>query len=324
MRHELARRAAACLALLVGLTAGASAQDYPAKAIRFVIPFAPGGGTDLIGRIIAQALNESLRQTIVVDNRGGAGSTLGTDIVAKALPDGYTMLLGNISLAFNAELYKSLPYNAIRDLAPVTLAAVQPNILVVHPSLPAKSIVELVALARARPGQITYASAGTGSGTHLAGELLALLLKINLIHIPYKGTGPALGDVVGGQVQMMVSTFASALPHVKTGRLRALGVTTAKRSAAAPEVPTLIEAGVPGFEYSTWYGIFFPAKTPRAIVERLNAAALKVLGQDDLRRRFDAQGVEPLGSTPAEFSAYLKSETEKWGKVVKATGAKGE
>jgi tripartite-type tricarboxylate transporter receptor subunit TctC len=324
MRHELARRAAACLALLAGLTAGASAQDYPAKAIRFVIPFAPGGGTDLIGRIIAQALNESLRQTIVVDNRGGAGSTLGTDIVAKALPDGYTMLLGNISLAFNAELYKSLPYNAIRDLAPVTLAAVQPNILVVHPSLPAKSIVELVALARARPGQITYASAGTGSGTHLAGELLALLLKINLIHIPYKGTGPALGDVVGGQVQMMVSTFASALPHVKTGRLRALGVTTAKRSAAAPEVPTLIEAGVPGFEYSTWYGIFFPAKTPRAIVERLNAAALKVLGQDDLRRRFDAQGVEPLGSTPAEFSAYLKSETEKWGKVVKATGAKGE
>jgi tripartite-type tricarboxylate transporter receptor subunit TctC len=324
MRHELARRAAACLALLSGLTAGASAQDYPTKPIRFVIPFAPGGGTDLIGRIIAQALNEPLRQTIVVDNRGGAGSTLGTDIVAKSLPDGYTMLLGNISLAFNAELYKNLPYNAIRDLAPVTLAAVQPNILVVHPSLPAKSIPEFAALARARPGQITYASAGTGSGTHLAGELLALLLKINLIHIPYKGTGPALSDVVGGQVQMMVSTFASALPHVKTGRLRALGVTTAKRSAAAPEVPTLMEAGVPGFEYSTWYGIFFPARTPRAIVDRLNTAALKVLGQDDLRHRFDAQGVEPLGSTPAEFSAYLRSETEKWGKVVKATGAKGE
>jgi tripartite-type tricarboxylate transporter receptor subunit TctC len=302
----------------------AGAQTYPVKPVRLIVPFAPGGGTDLIGRILALSLGEALGQSIVVDNRGGAGSSLGTELATRAAPDGYTLLLGNISLAFNAELYKNLSYDARRDLAPVSLVAVQPNILVIHPSLPAKTVAEFATLARARPGQIAYGSAGTGSGTHLAGELLKMLLKIDLLHVPYKGTGPALTNLVGGQVQMMVSTFASALPHVRTGRMRALGVTTVKRSPAAPDVPTLIEAGVPGFEYSTWYAVFAPTGTPRPIVEQLNKALHQLNGRDELKQRFDAQGVEPMVSTPAELAAYLRSETVKWGKVVKATGARGE
>ena len=300
--------------------AATTSPTYPFKPIRFVVPFAPGGGTDIIARLVAQQLNETLGQPVVVDNRGGAGSTLGTDIVAKAPTDGYTMLLGNISLAFNAWLYKKLPYNAIKDLAPVTRVAVQPNIVVIHPSVPAKSIKEFADHARAQPGKLSFASAGAGSGTHLAGEMLKDRLKIDLLHIPYKGTGPALTDLIGGQVQMMVSTFASALPHVKSGRLRALGVTSAKRSPAAPDVPTLGESGVPDYDYSTWYALFVPAGTPRAVIDKLNQATRKVLASDDMKQKFAAQGLEPLSSTPAEITAYLRSETEKWGKVVRAAG----
>jgi len=320
------RPSAEVIALLIAVSATAHAastylrQEYPTKAIRFIVPFAPGGGTDIIARIIASQLNEALGQAVVVDNRGGAGSTVGTDLTAKAPADGYTILLGNISLAFNASLYKALPYNALTDLAPVTLVAVQPNIVVIHPSVPAKSINELVAAARAKPGLLAYASAGTGSGTHLAGEMLKMSLKIDLLHIPYKGTGPALTDLIGGQVQMMVSTFASALPHVRSGRLRALGVTSAKRSRAAPDIPTLIEAGVPGYDYSTWYGVLAPAGTPRAIIDKLNRTLRSTLALEDMKQKFDAQGVEPLASTPAEFSSYLKTETEKWTKVVRAAG----
>lgn len=312
----------ACCACVAGANAQTVAQytGYPTKPIRFVVPFAPGGGTDIIARIVAQQLNELLGQPVVVDNRGGAGSTLGTDIVAKAPADGYTMLLGNISLAFNAWLYKKLPYNAIRDLAPVTLVAVQPNIVVIHPSVPAKSIKEFADYARAQPGRLSYASAGAGSGTHLAGEMLKDRLKIDLVHVPYKGTGPALTDLIGGQVQMMVSTFASALPHVKSGRLRALGVTSAKRSPAAPDVPTLGESSVPDYDYSTWYALFMPAGTPRAVIDKLNQATRKVLASGDMKQKFDAQGLEPLSSTPSELAAYLRSETEKWGKVVRAAG----
>lgn len=302
----------------------AQAQDYPNKAIRFVVPFAPGGGTDIIGRIIAQALNETLGQPVVVDNRGGAGSTLGTEIVAKSLADGYTILFGNISLAFNATLYTKLRYDTMRDLAPISLSAVQPNILVIHPGLPAKNLKEFIELARANPGKYNYASAGTGSGTHLAAELLKLQTKIDIVHVPYKGTGPALTDLLGGQINMMVSTFASALPHVKSGRMRALGVTTAKRSPATPDVPTLIEGGVAGYDYSTWYGLLAPAGTAKTIIDKLNAANRKVLTRDDIRQKLESQGVDPIFNSPAEFSAYLKSETEKWGKVVKATGAKAE
>ena len=314
------------LVLAVALAAGSVAlsptaafgQVYPAKPIRFVVPFAPGGGTDIIARIVAQQLHEALGQPVVVDNRGGAGSTLGTDIVAKAPADGYTMLLGNISLAFNAWLYRKLPYNAVKDLAPVTMVAVQPNIVVVHPSVPAKTIKEFAELARKQPGKLTFASAGAGSGTHLAGEMIKDIFKVDMLHVPYKGTGPALSDLIGGQVKMMVSTFASALPHVKSGKLRALGVTSLKRSAATPDVPTLDESGVPGYDYSTWYALFVPAGTPRSAIEKLNQATRKVLAQAETRQRLDGQGVEALGGTAAELGAYLKSETAKWGKVVRA------
>ncbi len=307
-------------ALVIVAHGSAAAQNYPTKAIRFVVPFAPGGGTDIIARVLAQRLNEKLGQPVVIDNRGGAGSTVGTDIVAKAPADGYTLLLGNISLAFNAWLYKSLPYNAVRDLAPVTMVAVQPNIVVIHPSVPAKSIREFADYARANPGKLSYASAGAGAGTHLAGEMLKDRLKIDMLHVPYKGTGPAITDLIGGQVQVMISTFASALPHVKSGRLRALGVTSARRSAATPDVPTLIESGVPDFDYSTWYALFVPAATPRPVIDKLNQVTRQALAADDMKQKFDAQGVEPWSGTAAELGAYVRAETEKWGKVVRAAG----
>ncbi len=320
----MSARAAIFFAALLATAPSAQAQKYPERPIRMVVPFAPGGGTDIIGRIVGQGLSEALGQPVVIDNRGGAGSTLGTEIAAKSPADGYTLLFGNISLAFNATLYTRLRYDTLRDLAPVTLAAVQPNILVINPAIPARSLKEFIDLARTNPGKYNYASAGTGSGTHLAAELLKLLTKIDIVHVPYKGTGPALTDLLGGQVNMMVSTFASALPHVKSGRMRALAVTTAKRSPATPDVPTLIEGGVPGFDYSTWYGLLAPAGTPRAVIDTLNATTHKVLRRDDIRQRLEQQGVDPIMNTPAEFAAYLRSETEKWGKVVKATGAKAE
>ena len=306
--------------IATGATAQPAASDarYPTKPIRFVVPFAPGGGTDIVARLLAQRLNEGLGQPVVVDNRGGAGSTLGTDIVCKAPPDGYTLLLGNISLAFNAWLYKSLPYNAVRDLAPVSMVAVQPNIVVIHPSIPAKSIKEFTEYARANPGKLSYASAGSGSGTHLAGEMLKDRLRIDMLHVPYKGTGPAITDLIGGQVQVMISTFASALPHVRSGRLRALGVTSAKRSPATPEVPTLMESGVPDYDYSTWYALFMPAGTAPATIAKVNQVTRNALAAEDMKQKFDAQGVEPWTNTPTELGAYVRAETEKWGKVVRA------
>jgi tripartite-type tricarboxylate transporter receptor subunit TctC len=304
------------LAAACALAWSAHGQNYPTKSIRLIVPFAPGGGTDLIGRIVAQQMAEALGQQFVVDNRGGAGSVLGSDLASKAPPDGYTLLLGNISLAFNASLYRKLPFDAVRDLAPVSLVAVQPNILVINPGVPAKTLKEFVELARSQPGKLTYASAGTGSGTHLAMELLKLQLKLDIVHVPYKGTGPALTDVIGGQVSSMLSTFASALPHVRTGRLRALGVTGKARSQATPDVPTLIEAGVPDYEYSTWYGLLAPRGTPTVVVSKLAKTAGTILVSEDAKRKFEAQGVEPLVNTPAEFAAYLKSETTKWARVV--------
>jgi len=315
-----AQLAVTALALSISYTA--QAGEYPSKSVRMIVPFAPGGGSDIIARIFAEGMNEALGEPVVVDNRGGAGSTLGTALAAQAPADGYTLLLGNISLAFNASLYRKLPYEAVRDLAPVSLVAVQPNIMVINPGVPAKSLKEFIDLARAQPGKFAFASAGTGTGTHLAAELLKMELKIDLLHVPYKGTGPALNDLLGGQVQMILSTFASALPHVKSGRLRALGVSSVKRSSAAPDVPTLIEAGVPGFEYNTWYGLLAPAGTPRKVITKLNAASRRVLASNAIKQRYEGLGIEPLGDTPAEFSAYLKAETEKWGKVVRAAGIK--
>jgi tripartite-type tricarboxylate transporter receptor subunit TctC len=307
-------------AALLAVSSFVTAQDYPTRPIRMVVPFAPGGGSDLSGRILADGLHEALGQTVVVDNRAGAGSTIGADIVSKASPDGYTMLLGNISMAFNAALYKQLPYDTLRDFAPVSLVVDQPNIMVAHPSLPANTLKEFIALARSTPGKLTYGSAGVGSGTHLAMEMLLLTLKIDMVHVPYKGTGPTLIALLGNEITVFLSTFASALPHVKSGRLRTFGVTSTKRAGALPEAPTIAEAGVPGFEYSTWYGLLVPGGTPRAIIDKLNKATTGLLNSPEMRQRYLSQGMEPIPSTSAAYAARLKSETEKWGKVVRAAG----
>jgi tripartite-type tricarboxylate transporter receptor subunit TctC len=255
---------------------------------------------------------------VVVDNRPGAGSVLGCEVVSRSAPDGYTLLLGNISMAFNAALYEKLPFDTLRDFIPISLVTDQPNILVAHPSLPAKAFKEFIALSRSQPGKLTYASAGLGAGTHLAMEMLMMSQNIELVHVPYKGTGPALTALLGNQISVFFSTFASALPHVKAERLRAYAVTSAKRAPTLPEVPTVAESGVPGYEYSTWYGLLAPARTPRAITDKLNQTTATVLNAPDYRQRLLAQGLDPFPSTTMRFSAYLKSETAKWTKVVHA------
>jgi tripartite-type tricarboxylate transporter receptor subunit TctC len=311
------------LAWFDALPAAAQAP-YPAKTIRMIVPFPPGGGNDIVGRIVAQRLGEALGQQVIVDNRGGAGGTIGTDLLAKAPPDGYTLLVNNISLAVNATLYPKLGYDTLKDLAPVTLVGRQPNILVVHPSVPAKSVRDLLVLARAKPGQINYGSGGVGTAGHLATELLMIVTKVELVHVPYKGLGPALTDLMGGHVQLVISTLASALPQVKGGKMRALAVTTAQRSAFFPEVATMAEAGVAGYEFSTWYGLLAPAGTPRTVVERLNRESAKALGAPALKEQFASQGLEAAPSSPEEFGGYLKSEIAKWAPVVKKSGAKPE
>jgi len=321
-------RAAASLSAALALSAphaAAAAEPYPARPVRFVVAFPPGGGTDIIARSIAQKLGERLGQQVLVDNRPGAGGNIGTDIVAKSSPDGYTLLMGSAGpLAINASLFARMPFDPIKDLAPVTLAASTPNVLVVHPSLPAATVRELIALAKARPGEINFASSGHGTPAHLAGELFNSMAGVKLIHVPYKGAAPALADLLGGQVQLMFSTMPPALPHVKDGKLRALAVTSLKRSPAAPDLPTVDEIALPGFEANTWHGVVVPAGTPGAIVARLNREIVAILHLPDVVERLSGQGAEALGSTPEEFAAYIKSESVKWAKVVRDSGAKAE
>jgi tripartite-type tricarboxylate transporter receptor subunit TctC len=316
MIQRLAHAVAAVALAIVAISA--CAQSYPTRPVRMIAPFAPGGGTDISARILAEGLTRVLGQTVVVDNRPGAGSTLGTDLAAKASPDGYTLLLGNISMAFNAALYRKLPYDTVSDFAAISLVSDQPNILVAHPSLPAKTLGEFVALARSQPGKLTYGSAGTGSGTHLAMELLLMSQRMDLVHVPFKGTGPALTALLGNQISVFFSTYASALPHVKVDRLRAYAVTSAKRTATLPEVPTVTESGVPGYEYSTWYGLLAPVGVPKAILDKLSEATRSVLKMPDVRERYLSQGMDPVPTTPAEFAKLIRSEMDKWGKVVKA------
>ena len=300
------------------------AQQYPSRPIRLIVPFPPGGGNDIVARALAMKLGEGLGQSVVIDNRGGAGGTIGTDLTAKAPPDGYTLLVNNISLAVNHTLFPKLPYDTLRDLAPVSLIGRQPNVVVVHMGVPAKSMRELIDYARAKPGELTYGSGGVGTASHLATEMLKLMTRTDMVHVPYKGLGPALTDLVGGRLQLIISTMASAMPQMRSGKLRPLAVTTAQRSPFYPEVPTMNEAGVKGYEFSTWYGLLAPARTPGGIVDRLNAETGKALAAPALKEQFASQGLDPVASTPQEFANYLRSEVTKWRTVVKASGATTE
>jgi tripartite-type tricarboxylate transporter receptor subunit TctC len=319
------RRVAAALFIAVAFSGGANAQGWPEKPLRFIVGFTPGGPSDIIARALGQKLTELWTQQVVIENRPGAGGNIAAEIAAKSAPDGTTWLLGNNSiLATNQSLYRKLAYDPVKDFAPVALVAIQPNILVVNPGVPAGSVKELIALAKAKPGELNYASSGSGAAAHLAGELFKAMTGVEMVHVPYKGAQPALTDVIAGQVQLMFATSASAIPYIKAGRLRALAVTTAKRSATVPELPTVSEAGVPGFEAITWHGVVVPAATPAPLVERLNADIVRVLRMRDLRERLESLGAELAPGTPQDFAEYIAREIPKWAKVVKDSGARAE
>ena len=294
----------------------AAAQQYPTKPVRLIVGFAPGGATDIAARAVAQKLTESLRQSVLVDNRPGAAGNLAADLVARAAPDGYTILLVNATIAIPS-LFKSLPFDVNKDFAPISLVGAGPSALVVHPSLPVRKVPELIALAKKRPGELNYASGGTGNITHLAMVLLTGMTGIDMTHIPYKGGGPSTIATMSGEAQLMFSSVASTLAHIKSGRLRALGVSSAKRSLALPDVPTVAEAGLKGYEASSWYGLVVPAATPAPIVERLSTDTAKAVEGAELKEQLVSQGIEPVPGGAAEFSRYLRSEIPKWAKVIK-------
>jgi tripartite-type tricarboxylate transporter receptor subunit TctC len=298
------------------------AQQYPSKQIRVIVPFAPGGGADIIARILGQKMTDNWGQQVVVDNRAGASGNIGAEIVAKAAPDGYTLLMASSALAINPSVYKSVPYDAVKDFAPITQPGLLPNILVVHPSLPVKTVKELVALARTKPGQLSYASAGAGTGTHLAAEMFKLMAGVDLVHVPYKGGGALISDLLGGHVVLTFATLPSVMPYVKAGRLRAVAMTTAKRWPGLPEVPTVTESGFKDFEISTWIGLLAPAGTPKEVIGRLHGEVVRILKLADVRERFAGLGIEPVGDTPEQFAAYIKSELAKYAQVAKQSGAR--
>jgi len=308
---------------LVSLPLVATAQTYPSKPIRLVVPFPPGGPLDLAGRAIGQHLTEAWGQPVLVDNKPGAGGNIGADIVAKSAPDGYTLVMGALSThAVNPHLFAKMPYDALKDFAPVTLVAVTPNVLVVNQGVAANSVKDLIAQALANPGKLTFASGSNGSAGHLAGELFKTLAGIDITHVPYKGGAPAMQDLLGGQVQFMFDNLANSTAQLKAGKLKALAVTTSKRSPLAHDLPTMAEAGVPGFDISTWYGIMAPAGTPADIVKKLNAEIVKFLASDDMKEKLKAQGAEPAPTTPAQFDAFIRAEWTKYAKIVKDSGAK--
>ena len=314
----------ACALSAAGAAAAQTAADYPKRPVRFIVAQTPGGNADFVGRIVAEALGKRLGQQFVVDNRAGAAGNIAAELAAKTPPDGYTLLFASAPIVMSQSLYKNLNYNLERDFEPVGLIASAPFILVVHPSLPVKSVKELVALARSRPGQLSFASTGNGSTPHLSMEMFKTQAGIDLVHISYKGTPQAVIDIMSGQVQVMFANTLSVLPLIRNGRLRALGISGAKRSAAAPEIVTIAEAGIKGFEASTWFGVFAPTGTPPAIVQRLSAAIVRIVQQPDMKERLHAQGADPIGMPAEEFRAYVKAELAKWSKVVQASGAKVE
>jgi tripartite-type tricarboxylate transporter receptor subunit TctC len=305
---------------VLGLLVAASVwgQSYPNRPISMVIGFAPGGGTDTAARIIAKKLGDNLGQSVVVENKPGAGGNIATDYVAKSAPDGYTILLGSVgSLTVAPHIVKKLPYDPQRDLAPITMAVVFPNVLVVHPSVPAQNLAEFVKLAKEKPGQVTYGSSGIGGAGHLAGELFRIVAKIDIVHVPYKGGGPAVADLLGGQITSVFATPASGGGHVKAGKLRALATTGAKRTPFLPDVPTIAESGYPGYEATNWYAYVAPAKTPKDILERLNRELVDVLSASDVREQLSNHGLEPMPGTSEELAKYMQREYETWGRVVK-------
>jgi tripartite-type tricarboxylate transporter receptor subunit TctC len=302
-----------------------AAQSYPTKPVRLIVPFSPGGTTDITARLMAQKMSVAWKQTVMVDNRPGASGMIGADLTAKSAPDGYTVLVSSTQeIAINQHVFDKMTYNPEKDFAPVTLASITPLILVVHPSLPVRSVRELIGLARARPAQLTFASPGAGSVQHLSGELLKTIGRINMVHVPYKGAGQLMPDLLGGQVLMFFAGMPPVMPHVRAGKLRALIVTTTTRSPATPEIPTMIEAGVPGFDISNWFGVFVPAGTPKDIITNLNTEMVRALRQPDVKEKLSSQGAEAVGNTPDELDRFVRAEIAKYSQLVKASGVRAE
>ena len=318
-RRLIASAAGAWFAPAV-FTRDAHADNWPSRVVRLVVPFPPGGGTDAVGRILSARLAEVWGQQVIIDNRGGAGSNIGNEVVARAAPDGYTILFAAFPLATNKFIYASLAYDPVADLTPITLIGTFPNILVVPNTSPAKSVVEFIAYAKANRGDITFGSAGIGTSPHLNGELFKRMAGFEMTHIPYRGAGPSIIDLIPGRLSMMFNTSGALLPHVRAGRMRALAVSSGKRFSAVPELPTVAEAGGPGFDVSSWYALFAPAKTPPAIVQKMNADAVAVMREPQVRERLESLGLEVVGSTPEQLGAFLKAEMVKWEPVIKAAG----
>jgi len=322
MIRSIARMAAGALLAAFALLSHAQAP-FPSKPIRIVVPFPAGGTTDILARAVAQKLTETMGQTVVVDNRPGAGGNIGAELVAKSPPDGYTLLMGTVGThAINASLYAKMPYDHVRDFAPVILVAGVPNVLVVNPSVPANNVQELIAYIKANPGKVNFASSGSGTSIHLAGELFKTMAGVSMTHVPYKGSAPAVTDLLGGQVQLMFDNLPSALPQIKAGKLRALAVTSAQRASALPDVPTVAEAGLPGFDATSWFGLLAPAGTPKDVVAKLNAEVAKWLASPEAREKLASQGAIAAGQSPEDFTRHIAAETAKWQKVVKESGAK--
>jgi tripartite-type tricarboxylate transporter receptor subunit TctC len=322
LTRRLLTRFAAGSALAALLPRSAYAQAWPRRFVRLVVPFPAGGGTDGVARIVANRLSEVWGQQMVIENKGGAGSNIGAETVARAEPDGYTVLIGSLPLAVNRYIYSSLAYDALTDFAPVTMICLYPNLMVVPNSSPAKTVMEFIAHAKANPGKITFASSGTGTSTHLSGELFKRMAGIEMTHVPYRGVALALNDVIPGRVDVMFNTIGGVLQQARAGHVRGLAVTTAKRFPTAPEFPTVAEAGVPGFDVSAWYAFLVPAKTPRDIIRKLHADTVAVLAEPAVKEKLEQLGVMVVGSTPEEFGAHLKAETEMWGPVIQAAGIK--
>lgn len=306
---------------VAGCVAEATGEQYPSKPIRIVVPFTPGGSNDLVGRVLSQKFHEAWGQPVIIDNRPGAGSTIGIDLVVRAAPDGYTLLTTSGGIAINVSLYQ-LPFNPIKDLAPVILLAQMPYLLAVNPSLPVKSARDLISLAKAQPGKLVFSSSGAGTSAHLAMEMFRYMANIDLLHVPYKGGNPAVVAVMSGEVQGTFNVITGTLPYTRSGKLRALGVSSAKRAEVAPDIPTIAESGVPGYEAIAWYNVFAPARTPRPVIERLNGEINRMLQTPDVRERFQALGVAPLGGTPEALGKYLEFEINRWAKLIKETGVK--